>query len=469
VRRLRSPVSWKAEGHSGSRSSVRLLVTSSIANLAIPLSAIITGPVLARALGPDDRGALAAVLVPFVFSAFLVAFGIPEALTYFVARHPRLEARLTRVAIGIGLLNGILTAGVLWLLADVLLGDRPEVQPLFRALALTMPIYMVMGNIRAVVIGKQAFGLINAERWLRTISRTLAIVVAAFLGVLTVTSAAWLTEGTALAVTVVLLIGLRVSPRSRPSTPHTGAADLRPGTFTKYALQAWLGSLAGVLILRLDQTLMTPLSGTRELGYYAVAVAVAEVPVFAIQAITDIVFSKSARGTDPMLAARVSRCLVVLTVATAVVGCALMSWGLPLLYGSDFRAAVPMAQILLVGTVFSAVASVLGYGLLAVGRPGVRSAVQFLAVGVNLPLVFALVPAHGGVGAAWASAATYAVMALLTCAAFARTTRVPLLECLLADRSDLAFFRGLRGRGGSPVTAPPVHGAIDAELNQQGP
>lgn len=454
----------------GSPSTLRLLLTSSLANLTIPLSAVITGPVLARALGPEDRGELAAVLVPFVFLAFLLNLGIPEALTYFVAKHPRLEAQLTRWAIGLGLLTGLMTAGALWALSGVLLRNSPDAQPILRSLALLMPVYMVMANIRAVVIGRPAFGLVNLERWLRTGTRTLTIVALALAGALTTSSAAWATEGTALVVTAVLLVGLRVRRSGRADPDPTSApARVSRRAVGRYALQAWVGSLAGVLIIRLDQTLMTPLVGATELGYYAVAVAVAEVPVFAIQAITDIVFSRSARTSDPHVTARVSRCLLVLTAPLAGVGCLLMGWGLPLLYGSDFHVAVPMAQVLLLGTVFSAVASVLGFGLLALGHPGRRSIIQFVGVAVNLPILVLLVPHFGGMGAAWASAVTYVVMAAATSWVFARLTGLPLRALLVVQPGD--FRAALRLRGSRPAPEETGQAMIESEtqISQQQP
>ena len=55
------------------------------ANVAVPLSALLTGPLLARYLGPADRGTLAAVVVPLTLVTLLGAVGLPEAVTYAVA------------------------------------------------------------------------------------------------------------------------------------------------------------------------------------------------------------------------------------------------------------------------------------------------------------------------------------------------------------------------------------------------
>jgi O-antigen/teichoic acid export membrane protein len=62
-------------------SRLRTLVLSSFAYLVVPLSALMTGPLLARSLGPEGRGLMAALLAPLALANVLFTFGVPDALT----------------------------------------------------------------------------------------------------------------------------------------------------------------------------------------------------------------------------------------------------------------------------------------------------------------------------------------------------------------------------------------------------
>src|SRR5437868_3750154 len=71
---------------SGGMSVGSALVRTTVASLAVPAAAVLTGPILARELGPGGRGELAALIAPLMFATLVANFGIPEALTYTVAR-----------------------------------------------------------------------------------------------------------------------------------------------------------------------------------------------------------------------------------------------------------------------------------------------------------------------------------------------------------------------------------------------
>lgn len=80
---------------------------------ALPLVGIITAPILARALGPEGRGQLAAILQPLSVADAFAAIGVPAAMTYFVASgvHPSQLRRpamillsISTIAVAVGLI-----------------------------------------------------------------------------------------------------------------------------------------------------------------------------------------------------------------------------------------------------------------------------------------------------------------------------------------------------------------------------
>ena len=66
------------------------MLTTFVGNFYPALVALITGPILAHALGVFGRGQVAAGQAPLVLASTIASFGIPEAVTFAVASSPAL-------------------------------------------------------------------------------------------------------------------------------------------------------------------------------------------------------------------------------------------------------------------------------------------------------------------------------------------------------------------------------------------
>jgi O-antigen/teichoic acid export membrane protein len=208
-----------------------------------------------------------------------------------------------------------------------------------------------------------------------------------------------------------------------------------------------VGTVGGVLVMRLDQVLLTPLAGPKELGFYAVAVSVAEVPLLALLAVRDVIFSATADRDDPTIVARAARATIMLSVPLCLIGILLAPLLLPPIFGAGFGPSVRMAQVLFLGTIPNGVAMVLSAGLLASGRPGLASRAQLAAAGVTVVALFALVPSLGAIGAAYASLIAYLVSALLVSLALVRVSGLKPRDFLVPRHADLVdIVTRVRGR-----------------------
>ena len=340
------------------------MARTTAANVAVPLSALLTGPLLARYLGPADRGTLAAVVVPLTLVTLLGAVGLPEAVTYAVAARLAPLRQVLRAGLAIGFVTGVASAAVIWPLAPVLLRNSPEYVGLMRWMTVLVVVSMAMAAVRAAAQGRGRFDLSNAERWLSVLTRVPLLVVLAVAGALTVTSAALATYATGVVAMMVLWYVLR--ERDEPPVPRAPRLERKLLTF---GAQAWIGTVASILVLRLDQAVLAPLVGAAQLGFYAVAVSLAEVPSTLQLAMRDVMFPTATDRGDPHLIARSNRILMLLSGALAVVGAVACPLVLPLLFGDDFEPAVRMAQILFLACIPAGIGMIVGAGLLSVGRP----------------------------------------------------------------------------------------------------
>ena len=418
-------------GAPASRAGRRAFLLAGASSLALPLTALASAPLLAQVLGAQGRGEMTAALAPPVLGVTLVTLGLPDALTYFTARHQRPESH-TRLAVLLTLATGVVTGVATWFLAPLLLRNFPDQVDLLRAIAPTIPLALLAGVGRGLAQGLEHFRLLNNERWLAPTLRLAALLICAWYGVLTVESAVWITWGMGLLSTACYLVPLsRVLFRRSP-----GRSAVRP--FMRYSVLIWAGSLAGLLVLRVDQVLLTFFSAAVPVGWYAAAVAMGEVPQSIINALRPMLLARGATETHALSAARLCRLALTGCAAMAVIGSALAPLLVPRFFGDDFTGAVPATQILLFAALPASVSIFAGTGLSAMGRPGPVISAQVLALAVTLAVLPFLAPRYGATGAALTSLAAYSVAAVYVVMRLRTSSGLSYSALLVVTKDDVA-------------------------------
>ena len=303
--------------------------------------------------------------------------------------------------------------------------------PAIWLLLLTLPVTLTFAALRGIVQGRGSFYVISRERIAGVMLRLIALVAFVWLGLLSPISGAWISVLSGAAGSLILLPALRPFANERSSADGVKAIAC-------FASAIAIGTVGGLLMLRLDQVLMISLTNHAELGYYAVAVSLAELPMTVVGAIRDITFTIAAGRDDPQGIARICRLTVLCTCAICFVGVLTAPIIIPLLFGLSFGPAVPMAQILLVGSIGSAITAVMGAGLMTSGKTWLRSGMQIAAAALTAILLLAFVPHWGGIGASWVTTLTYGTLALASLIAYSRSAGVTLWQCLVPTWADFA-------------------------------
>jgi len=365
-----------------------------LGNVVGPLAGLASAPILAHGLGVAGRGEVAAATAPFLLVATLATLGIPEAVTYFVARNPTAFHAIRRRAGLILTLAGVAATGVGVLTAPLLAGDQADMVSLISLASLALLPTILVSMLRGLAAGLGLWTTVAVERALGPVVRLVAVAALAASGNLSVLTA------TVSIVSAPILGGLVYLVRRSALRDGSPGALPSHSDLLSYGGRVWLGSIAGVLLMRVDQVLMVPLSTTYELGLYVVAVTISELPLVINTAIREVMFASDARSSDDRrltAAARIS----LLVCALAAVGIGGTSvWWLPVLFGEEFIGALPSLIILLVAVVAGVPGSIAGSGLSARGLPHLRSYSLLAAFTINLVTVILAVPHLGAVGAA---------------------------------------------------------------------
>jgi O-antigen/teichoic acid export membrane protein len=367
---------------------------------------VVSGVLVARALGPTDRGYLALLfLVPIVLQQ-AGTIGLPLATTYFIARDPR-EERHVRRAIA---LPSVVQCGLLIAIQAVVLYFLVRDDPSSVRDAAVVSLAVVGGSLaalygKAILQGQRRYAAFNVL-WN-------AIVVLYMIGVLGLVAAgaadlfnvsvAWVVANL-LAGALTLIVALR----PRPLAPQSDSGPpLR--TIVRFGLRGWLGTLSPVTTFRLDQAVVGLFLAPVQLGLYVAALAFTNLPTFISRGVAMVALPQVARGGRGGDVRTFFLMTTVLTGAVVIVLELTAGWLVPLFFGSAFEAAVPITRILLISSFFYGARRVLADAMSGAGRPGLGSVAELSSWIALLPLMAVLTPLWGVEGVAAALAISSAV------------------------------------------------------------
>ena len=392
VRRLRSPTAG-----------------SVVAGLGIQAALVVSGPILARMLGLEGRGQLAALILwPFVI-AQLGSLGLPLAITYFIAQRRASVRSITRAALSFAvpqtLLLMALHGAVLLLL---LRGESSSIRLAGIATMAIVPAFLAKEYGLAMLQGQQRFAAFNTLRML--IPAVYAGGVAALFvvdarGILAVVLV-MITANTALGA-ITLLTGLRAAGSEDSAA---GPADLRE--MLRFGLRGLFGSVSPIESFRLDQMVLVIFLAPAALGLYVVGLAFTNLPRFIGQSVGMVAYPTVAAHTDGAAARRSMwrflSATIVMSGSVAILLVLATGWLIPFFFGDEFRDAGRITQILLLGVILSSAKRALAEGMRGRGHPMAGTIAEVAAWFWLAPALAVAAPLWGARGVAGALSSSYA-------------------------------------------------------------
>ena len=191
---------------------------------------------------------------------------------------------------------------------------------------------------------------------------------------------------------------------------------------------------------RLDVFIINLFVGATEVGYYAVAVSLAEMLLRVPMAFAFVLFPKTA-GSDPETAkqftSKVARLTGFITVVIAVGLFFASRFLITMLYGKEFLPALYPLWILLPGMVGVSYSQVIFSDLGGRGKPYYGTIAASFALLVTIGIDLLLIPRWGILGAAIASSLSSLTNATVAIIAYLRLTGIRLPDVLLVQRKDI--------------------------------
>lgn len=379
------------------------LMRSLFAYAAMPAAGIITAPLLAHALGATGRGQLAGILQPMTLAGSVAALGVPSAVTYFIGRQYPAE-KVIRLAAIMALVMTFFVGAALFFysatIAEQLNTNRVFMLMIWAAFLPSALIAIRRGHIQ----GMRRYGALDLERMLASAFRVGAIVLLWLIGVKSVIAFAAIYMIAGLGASAVLRLP-RGGDASYALTRQSSSAapEFTGASFLSYAMLSAFGTIAAAMSARLDQAIMPAIVVANDLGYYSVAVTVAEVPAIITAVLTRNVLAEVAGGIHREAVIRSILLGGLAQVALTIPILVTLPYLVPIVFGTDFAPAVKLIRILLLGTFIAYWANIAATYLGGLGMPGYNSLGQAAAALTTILLFWAAWHSMDAMTAAWIS------------------------------------------------------------------
>jgi O-antigen/teichoic acid export membrane protein len=376
---------------------------------------LVTGVLVARALGASGRGQLTAVLTATQMVGWTFAFGCSEATAYREARHGRDDGVVSAwlvLSVPAGLLAVLVGEALLPVLLHAQTSETLHLAQLFMLSAFFVPLGLLSVGL---LLGARRFLLYNLFGLFQPAAVAFAYVVLWRLDLLT--AAVALVANVVVSLTVGAPLAV-VTLRGRITRP----AWTRAWPNIWYGARVHGTNLGGMMNARLDLLIIPAFLTASSVGLYSVATNVSWVVVTIATAIATIVLPEAARDPQRGVTTVVRSLQATLGVALALaVGIAAVAdVALRVLYGASFAAAHEALLLLLPGSVFYACAGVLWSGLYALNRPLTAAATQAFGALITVVGLVLFLERGGITAAALVSTASYAGVFLAGLALYRR-------------------------------------------------
>jgi O-antigen/teichoic acid export membrane protein len=364
---------------------------------------------LARALGPHDRGVYGIFMLTASISQALLSLGFSVSAVYYLSKNTQSLTRIIANGLQMTALSAVLSV-LLVLAAWPVLGDTFAGNNVpYWAFAFVIPLFVNYNMLVAIFQGSSRFLSMNALIIVQPLVQAVLLSVGVLIADVDTTAAVmfWSVAAVVSSVAGVALLGRAAFPARevfRLDMPSLGAQ-------ARFGMLGQAGNLMQLLNYRLDQYLVLLLVNATGVGIYLVGVQLSQSIWFLANAVAAVLIPRLT-AADEGEAARMTPLMCRNTLFVSALGALAIAviapWVLTPIFGQDFAGSLKPLLWLLPGTVALSGSKILASYIFSQGRPGLNSLITIGSLAVTVVADFALIPPYGVTGAAFASTLAYA-------------------------------------------------------------
>lgn len=405
-----------------------------VSKVLMILFGLTTSIIVARVLGPENNGVIAALLVYHSLFMSFGSLGIRQSTTYFLGKKFFTEDQIKTAITHIWLFTTVISIVVCFVLMRYFSKSGENMWHVVLALS---PIPFTLFNTynSGLYLGKNELSFFNKINWIPT----LVILVVTSILVL------WLSLGI-----TGYLIALIIGPLFISSILLFKNKFINTFSFNynwsiiKNMLSLGLVYALTLLIINLnykiDVILLDNMSSAFETGIYSVGVRITEYLWQIPMLLSTVIFARSAVSKDDRaFSLKVAQLLRLSFVAIGLAGFVLFllsKFIINLMYGEAYTGSVMVLNNLLPGVLMLTIFKVINMDLAGKGKPWLSLKAMIPALIINLILNIILIPNYGAVGAAISSSISYTVASVLFIFLYSKEIKIPVLVLIKYRVSD---------------------------------
>lgn len=400
----------------------------------IILFGLTTSIIVARVLGPENNGVIAALLVyPSIFMSF-GSLGIRQSAAYFLGKNIFSESQIKTAITHIWLISSVISLAVCFLLMRYFSNSGDNSWLIILAVS-PIPFTLLNNYNSGVFLGKNEISSFNKINWIPT----LVILVVTTILVL------WLSFGVS-GYLIALIVGpLFISVILTFKNKFITAFSFNYNwSIIKSMLSLGMVYALALLIINLnykiDVILLDNMSSNFETGIYSKGVSITEYLWQIPMLFSPLVFSRSAISNDGRaFSLKVSQLLRLSFVAIGLVELLVFLFSkfiINLMFGESYAGSVMVLNTLLPGVLMLTVFKVINMDLAGKGKPWISIKAMAPALIINIILNIIFIPKYGAVGAAIASSISYTIASILFIFFYSIEMKIPVLEIIRFKVSD---------------------------------
>lgn len=423
-----------------------ITLTRQLTSIVIGMLLVI---VVARVLGSSGQGHYTTItILPTLLMTFL-NLGINISTIYYVSKK---EISLNSAVLNntiLGVLLGVLGIIIGFIIIHLFKGTYNGINPAFLYLCLLGLPFMILNIFyQTIYQGLQDFKTFNMVLVVTQTSTVIYVLIAFFvfhLGLLGAILSFALGHVTTFTFNVFMFkkkYGVRLK-----GVPFSWSYFKKS---INYGGKAYLSNVMAVLNYRTAILMLIFFLGSSVVGFYSVAVTLAERFSIFSQSISSVLLPKIASSENAnqrnQLTSLVSRNVLIFMVIGTIIALLVMHPVMTLLFGVKYKNSIVLLEILLPGIAFLSVEKILSNDIAGRGRPDLNMYVSIFNILLNVSLNLYFIPRFGAQGAAIATTITYLVSFVIKAVIYRKYTGEPYWNFLIIKGRDLLLYKKLFSR-----------------------
>ncbi len=410
--------------------------------LILPFT-VLTGILVARVLGPEDRGIYGFALLVINLISPLVLMGNQTSVNYFIASKKYQTKDIFFTILLIGLFFGLISSFIIYTLWSFKYLGTTGNQLTYRQ------ILMCVSLIPFATIYFLTSRIIRAEGWynyVNAIDIIYPLCSILCLWILVVGLGYGINGGIIAIGTVQIILCLFTLIIILKKTKPKGNISV---SFTKdsmrYGIKSWLGTLATLTNSKLDHIFVSGFAQASHFAFYSIAVSLAGLIEKIPMALSTIFFNRIAEQKDLETRIKITEQIHRVTyVLIYVLGVGLMIIGpliIPLFYGEAYKGAIIPFLIYTPVIMIYTTTRIIIYYFSSSGKPIVSSNIQLFALIAAIPCYYYFASNYGAVGAAFANIIVTVVSLSVALRYWLKQSGTSLKELFVLTSKDIDFVK----------------------------